>query len=121
MQLIIDTSDNQNIKLGLKDKQRLAFSCSLPAAGEQAEKLLLAIEKFLKDSRISWPQITSIKAANAGPGFTSLRLGVATANALAYALNKPISPSIKRQGVSVVRPKYDRPPAISQSKTQSHA
>lgn len=116
MQLIIDTSDNKTIKLALMDKRRLAFEVQVEAAGRQAEKLLPAIDAFLMDNGLNWKQINDIKTVVNGSGFTSLRIGVATANALAYALGKPISPSRKRQGVSVASPRYSSPANIGPSK-----
>ena len=58
------------------------------------------------------------QAKRGGQGsFTSLRLGLATANALAYALNIPVEDQdgqvLKVSGLQIVEPRYDREPKIS--------
>lgn len=56
----------------------------------QAEKLLPGIEKILKKNKINIEKLTGIVVVKGPGGFTSIRIGVTTANALAYALNKPV-------------------------------
>ena len=64
-----------------------------------------------------------IKVENYGGSFTSLRIGVITANALAYALKIPVEANSKinhknkKFGLySIVEPVYDREPNIGISK-----
>jgi len=60
------------------------------AAREHIKKIIPVIDRALKKSRISLPQIELI-AVTAGPGLlTSLLVGVDTAKALSFALNIPI-------------------------------
>ncbi|MCX6798293.1 MAG: hypothetical protein NTX66_03745 [Candidatus Falkowbacteria bacterium] len=88
------------------------------ASRSQAEKLLPAIDKLLKKNKVKLSDLRKIIVADSGGSFTSLRIGVATANALAYALNIPIEAENKRskvkisQGIRIVKPLYDHEPSI---------
>ena len=96
------------------------------AIRQEAEKLLLAIKALLKVKKINLKQINKIEVENRGGSFTSLRIGVVTANALAYALGIPV----KGQGgtdirhlravgrFNVVEPIYDREPEITMKKSR---
>lgn len=53
-------------------------------------ELLPLVEQILKSSNLSYNDLTHIACTRGPGGFTSVRLGVATANALAYALRIPI-------------------------------
>lgn len=119
MILYIDTTNNKDVLLRLlKDKNVLA-EVSLPAERRQSEELLPGIEQFLENNNFKLSDIKSIEVNNAGSGFTSLRIGVVTANALGYALGIPVSVnreagSVKRSNkFDVVIPLYDREPDIT--------
>ncbi len=56
----------------------------------QSEILLPSIEKIVKRNKISFNDLSAIVVNNNGGSFTSLRIGVLTANALAYAISKPL-------------------------------
>jgi tRNA threonylcarbamoyladenosine biosynthesis protein TsaB len=116
MLLTIDTSDNINIKLSLLDVSGQVLNFSFPAARKQSEMLLPAIEKILKKEGIRLKDIKELKVINGGSSFTSLRIGVVAANALAFALGVPVSDQdgqyLEKDAISLVQPKYDREPEI---------
>lgn len=122
MILYINTADREQvvIALGLEKNSKFIVLASQKflAARAQAEKLLPAIDKMLKKNKLKLSDLQKIRVADAGGSFTSLRIGIATANALAYALKIPIEAEDKSsklrtsQGINLVEPKYDRPPSI---------
>lgn len=139
MILYIDTTGAQEIVLELRrpltKRTRLIASESGPAASEliarrlikaprsQGEKLLPALDRLLSQHKLKLREIKKIIVANRGGSFTSLRIGVVTANALAYALNIPVlaadvtgqsqSAPLKKFGRHVlVEPIYNRPPQV---------
>lgn len=132
MTLYIDTTKNNLIEIGVKDKNKLVAVKKFKSHRTQAEKLLPAIEKLFKANKLKLSNLANIEVANRGGSFTSLRIGVVTANALAYALGiaivgagsqeLPVSPSasrggkVKNQKFSVVEPAYDREPEITKKK-----
>ena len=87
----------------------------------QAEELLPQIDQLFKKNKVKLANITEIKVENKGGTFTSLRIGVALANALAYGLNIPVCGSdgtkISKKGLNIARPVYDKEPSITKSKT----
>jgi len=117
MILYINTTDPEKVIIALKDKDRIIKQSKFKAARSQAEKLLPAIEKLLKVSRMKLRDLEKIEVDNFGGSFTALRIGVITANALGYALGIPVV-SANLKGIkkfkqfSVVEPVYDRPPNI---------
>ena len=128
MTLFIDTTHNDAVEIILKRRDgSVLASKKLKARFKQAEKLLSAIEKLLKIKKLKLSDIKKIEVANSGGSFTALRLGVVTANALAYALNLPVSGSagqakIIRSGqrsFKVIEPMYDREPEITAKKFRS--
>lgn len=117
MTLYIDTTDREEIILQLLDKKLVKAELIIPAERRQAEELLIGIESLLEQANIKMADLTGIKVNNAGGSFTSLRIGVVTANALAYALGIPIEGNskkdTKKQGeVQVIAPRYASTPDI---------
>lgn len=97
MILFIDTSDNKKIIVRLNG---LRF-VRIIEVGE-TQKLLSSINRVVKKTGSSINRIDEIRV-NLGPGsFTGLRVGVAVANALGWALKIPVNG--KRQ---IVVPKYE--------------
>lgn len=126
-----DVSANigSNFKAELNHKAGSAFRAALiarkkiKASRRQAEKLLPAIDRLLRDKKIKLSALKKIVVANRGGSFTSLRIGVITANALGYALKIPVvtEGKIGRKNkkfavYSIVEPIYDREPTIGKSK-----
>lgn len=99
------------------DNKVVLADLSVKAFKSQAEKLLPLLDKSLKKNGFSLSDIESIIVESSGPGFTSLRIGVVTANALGYALGIPVKPShgkaLKINDFSLVKPGYDRPPSVT--------
>lgn len=86
MKLYLDTSNNRETRLEL-DGQVLVKTYPSP----QQQNLLVAIKELLDLKHINKRQLTQIEV-NTGPGaFTSLRVGVAIANALGYGLKLPVN------------------------------
>jgi len=123
MTLYIDTAGGEEIFLALSRGQTEIDAIRLAARHEQAEKLLPAIEKLLKKNKSKLSDLKSIAVNNTGDSFTALRIGVVTANALAFALQIPVTiktpdgavapDSIKKfKKFAVVKPFYNREPNI---------
>lgn len=97
MKLYIDTSNNQKTIVGL-DKQRL----EKPTGPDKSQQALGLIDEILKKNKKKISDITEIEV-NLGPGsYTGLKIGVAIANTLGFALDIPINS--QRQ---LVLPKYE--------------
>jgi tRNA A37 threonylcarbamoyladenosine modification protein TsaB len=117
--LMIDTTQNNLVKVGVKDGTGLFAENNFYSNHQQAEQLLPGIIGLLKTFKLT--DLRGIEVVNRGGGFTSLRIGVVTANALGYALGVPVT-GIKKSEVrnqkseaknlkfSVVKPWYNREP-----------
>lgn len=122
MTLYINTTNRDEIIISLKNGDKILATKSINAPRTQAEKLLPAIDRLLKSKKIKLSDLEKIIVANYGGSFTSLRIGVITANALAYALKIPVisENKIKKNkefsDYSIVEPIYDREPNIGISK-----
>ena len=90
MILIINTADQKKVFIGLVDKGELVAKKKFQAQYQQAEKLLVEIDKLLSKQTCKLASLQAIAVVN-GPGpFTALRIGVVTANTLAWALKVPV-------------------------------
>lgn len=115
MKLYIDTASNNLIILELRQGKDIVARQEFLAPHRQAEKLLPKLEQMLKTSKKKLSDIKEILVATQGEGFTSLRIGVITANALAYALGSYLATKDKGR-VTIARPDYNRPPSITLKK-----
>lgn len=118
-QIVITLSDDNNHQVKTK---------KIKAPRQQAEKLLPGVANLLKQKNITLRQIKKIQVVSSGGSFTSLRIGVITANALAYALNISIEAIdvdgnvLAKQNLKnfarykIVSPQYDQEPNIGVSK-----
>jgi tRNA A37 threonylcarbamoyladenosine modification protein TsaB len=123
MILFINTTNKNKIEIALKEEGSVLARKEFEAKHSQAEKLLPEIEKMLKGKKIKLSDISGIEVANVSQedtGFTSLRIGVVTANALGYALGVPVKGKsqnkIKQEKLlefDVVKPIYNREPNIT--------
>jgi len=125
MILIIDTSNNKVIKLFLEENNKTVKKKTIIADRQQAEKLLPAIELLLKSAKADLKEIEKIKVAHKGNSFTSLRIGVLTANALAYALGVRVETleisknKVKKlKDFNIVIPEYNSDPDIKIKKNE---
>lgn len=81
--LKIDTTDNKKITIALNEKNKI-----LEDEGKivRAQRILSFIDSLLKEEKITPQKITEIKVKT-GPGsYTGIRVGLAVANAMAFAL-----------------------------------
>jgi len=85
MILFIDTSKPET-KIALYKKSLLLAQKTWLSAKNQSEELLFEIDKLLKQNRVKKSDLKKILVVN-GPGsYTGLRVGLSTANMLAYSL-----------------------------------
>lgn len=120
MILTIDTTIEPDILVSLSDGAKDVIR-KVAAPRQQAEKLLPTITQLLKSEKVDWKEIKEIKVQNQGGNFTSLRIGVLTANALAYALGVEVkslqgSAVFDFPGGSAVKPEYRGEPNIGRKK-----
>jgi tRNA threonylcarbamoyladenosine biosynthesis protein TsaB len=86
--LCIDTAEG-GTSLALGDAGGLRASSSLADVSRQSEQLVVMIEALLKETKLHYADVRMV-AVNIGPGsFTGIRVGVATARALALGLAIP--------------------------------
>ena len=121
MKLYIDTSDRDRVEVAVKKGDKVFCVKKFLAKYRQAEKLLVEIEKMLEVAEIKLKNIKEIKVENRGGSFTSLRIGVITANALGFGLGIPVTTvqggDIKTgEDFSVIKPEYSQEPTITLKK-----
>jgi tRNA A37 threonylcarbamoyladenosine modification protein TsaB len=124
--LYINTASASEIIIGLINNSSFLVRKKIKAPRRQSEKLLVSIDKLLSDYKIQLNKLSGIIVADKGDSFTSLRIGVLTANALAYGLNISVQSEgdmlktglklKKRKSLDVVEPIYERPANIGVSK-----
>lgn len=90
MILYINTKDQKQVTVSLKDKSKIIESLS--EENEYGSQVLLPlIDKLLKKCKLDYNSLSGIEVET-GPGsFTGLRVGVSVANALGYSLNIPVN------------------------------
>lgn len=99
MVLFIDTSNNKKTIVKL-DKDCL----EQPSGPDKSQQVLSLIKQILKKNKKTLKDLTEIKVET-GPGsFTGLRVGLAVANALGWALKIPVNG--KKPG-QPVEPQYE--------------
>lgn len=87
--LLIDTSNNTSISVGLRIDKKEFF---LTQEGSRRSQVVLPlIDSLLGQHGLTLKVLTGIEV-NLGPGsFTGLRVGVSIANTLAHSLHLPIN------------------------------
>ena len=122
MILSINTTNKDKIEIVLKRGESVLARKEFEAKYAQAEKLLPAIKKMLVSRKIKPNDLKAVEIANKGgadTGFTALRIGVVTANALGYALGIPVRGAAKKakskkfSRFDVIEPVYDKEPNIT--------
>ncbi|MFH0840588.1 MAG: tRNA (adenosine(37)-N6)-threonylcarbamoyltransferase complex dimerization subunit type 1 TsaB [bacterium] len=120
MILTINTTENSRLEIGLQQGKKNLVLLEQPVNRDQAEKLLPMVEEMLKKQGIGLDKLTKIVVGNGQGSFTSLRIGISTANALGYALGIPVednnSKSKRVKGIHIAIPKYYGAPDITKSK-----
>lgn len=119
MELYINTTHKDFLELALKDKGKIVARKMIKTHFNQSEKLWPNLDKLLTTNKIKSQQLKKIVVANKGGSFTSLRIGVAAANALAFAWGIKVEDAqghFKRsRGLQIVEPVYDREANIGSS------
>lgn len=88
--LIIDSSDNKKIIVGLRIEKKKYF-LKHKTDSKKAQVILSLIDQILKKLNLKIKDIETIEV-NSGPGsFTGLRVGISIANTLGFALRIPIN------------------------------
>ncbi len=116
MTLYINTTLKEYMEIGLKKNGEILVVKKMPVDRTQAEKLLPAVENILKKQKLKLKDLKKIEVENRGGSFTSLRIGVVTANALGYSLGIPVigtdGTNKNVDGLNVVEPKYSGEPDV---------
>ena len=112
MNLFIDTTDKNFLILALQDKGKVLASQRIKTHFNQSEKLWPALDKLLKANQVKTADLKKIIVANGQGSFTSLRIGIAAANALAFAWGIKVEDEngkVKHSGkLSIVEPCYPK-------------
>lgn len=91
MILCLDTSSNERLTVALASADgRVRWHKTVPVYFQQSEKLLAVLDSFLRAKRVRLARLSGVAVVSGPGGFTSLRIGVITANTLAYALRIPV-------------------------------
>jgi tRNA threonylcarbamoyladenosine biosynthesis protein TsaB len=87
--LIIDTSSNKEVEVGLEVNGKKSFLKS--QVDRKTQAVLPLIDQLLKSHDLTLKDLTEI-SVNEGPGsFTGLRVGVSIANVLGFLLKIPVN------------------------------
>ena len=119
-QLFIDTVSQPGVRVTIKQADKLITERFWTGDRQQAEQLLPGILQLLTEQQLEWSDLSAIQVANQGGSFTSLRVGVVTANALAYALGLAVTGTdgqpLQSDGYQIVEPEYSGQPNITTKK-----
>lgn len=112
MQLLIDTTKQGLLVFELLDHEKMLARLEKEVA-KLSENLLVELEKFMQKRKVKLRDLDKI-LVNPGPGgFSTTRTGVATANALAHALEIPVGEWPSGKVKDIILPKYDKMPNIT--------
>ncbi|OJI06186.1 tRNA (adenosine(37)-N6)-threonylcarbamoyltransferase complex dimerization subunit type 1 TsaB [bacterium CG10_46_32] len=108
MYLYINTTERDSFELALIGESKLIKKKIVKSNRQHSEKLLKSIQALLKSGTSSLADIKGVAAVK-GPGsFVSLRIGISTANALAYALQVPIVGVSQEKGIDEIAQLFKR-------------
>jgi len=112
MELFIDTTANDYLRLRLIAKGGFLAEKKVRVNRNQSEKLWPALAELFKANKIKKQDIKKIIVANGRGSFTALRIGIAAANALAFAWGIKVADEngdFKRShGLQLVEPRYTK-------------
>lgn len=91
MILFINTAEQNKIFVALVKENKLKSKLELKGEFHQSKKLLPLIERLLKKNKIKLGDLSGIIVVFGPGGFTSVRIGVVTANTLGFALGIPVA------------------------------
>ena len=83
--LLIDTSSNKEIKVGIRTNRK-EYITRRKISSQKAQVALPMIDKLLKKHSVSLKDINRIEVNTNGGSFTGIRVGMAIANAISFAL-----------------------------------
>lgn len=87
--LLIDTSSNREIKVGLRiDTKEHIIKETI--GRHKAQVVLTLIDKLLTKKRLKITDINGIEIYSSNGSFTGIRVGISIANALSFALKIPV-------------------------------
>lgn len=113
MQLVIETTQKNHLILTLLNSHGKRAARLKKASFKFSECLLPEIKKFLKKHKVTKENLKKI-LVNPGPApFSSIRTGVAIANALSYALGILVAEWPSGKIKEMVLPKYEKEPNIT--------
>lgn len=117
MELYLNTTHKDHLELALKDKGKIVARKIIKTNFNQSEKLWPNLDKLLKANKIKPAQLAKIVVASSGGSFTSLRIGIAAANALAFAWGIKVEDEQGKfkpsHGLQIVEPLYTKEPNIT--------
>lgn len=88
--LYINTSMSENIEISMYVKSKIKTKTKKIIKGNMSNELLNFIDNFIKENKLKISHLDAI-SVYCGPGsYTSLRIGINTANTLGWVLNVPI-------------------------------
>ncbi len=120
MDLVIKAPESDSIEITLIKDKKVFVKVIEKIDQQKTRNMLLYVEKVLKDKKIDVQKLKSVLVENQGQGFTTTRVRVTIANALAYALSIPIQgtsgKTLKKKGIQIVEPHYSQPPNITTKK-----
>jgi tRNA threonylcarbamoyladenosine biosynthesis protein TsaB len=130
MILFINTADKEKITVGLIKADFFCDKIVEKSQWQESAKLLPMINHLLKKNKTAFEQLKGIIVVKGPGGFTSLRIGLITANTLGYALKIPVTGvklnnNMIKQGIArikklksfrIVEPFYGKEPNITKPK-----
>lgn len=90
MYLFISSSDNTTIRMSLFSKNKILKKLVLSEQPPSRKKMLPLLDSIMKIMKIHLEQLRGIVVVAGPGGFSSLRSGIAIANALGWAMKKPL-------------------------------
>lgn len=91
MILIVNTANLNQTAIALSCDDFIIAKNNFKSKYNEAEKLLPEIAKLIKESKKGLADLRGVIVVNGPGGFSALRIGVAVANAMAYALKIPVA------------------------------